>query len=291
VNPGAVDPLEVRARALLRAVPAGVRLAEACLVPIPSGAHNRCWRADTSDGPAFIRLAHREARRFGADWESEWRLLGIASRAGCAPEPWLAVPTEGLLVTEFLAGGPPDADAVAAPAGLERVGRLLQGVHALEPVAAIRRLDFATQAQRLELQRPPHGPVERRLRARAQHVFAQLSAGQRRRAPCHNDVHRANLLDDGRTLRLVDWEYGGVGDPIYDLAGFASHHALGAGQVGLLLEAYGGRIRRARLAAACWAYDYVQWLWHRLAAHLDVPGNPDSARAATELARRLSEPP
>lgn len=287
----AVDPHEARARALLHAVPAGERFAEARFAPIASGAHNRCWRADTADGPAFIRLAHPEASRLGADWESEWRLLDLASRAGCAPVPWLAVPTEGLLVTEFLAGSPPHADTVATPAGLERIGRLLQGVHALEPVAEIRRLDFATQAQRLELRRPPDGRAERRLQARAQRIFAQLSAGRGRAAPCHNDVHRANLLDDGRALRLVDWEYGGVGDPIYDLAGFASHHALGPDQVGLLLEAYGCRDPRVRLAAACWAYDYVQWLWHRLAAHLDVPGNPDSALAATELARRLSEPP
>jgi thiamine kinase len=287
----AADPHEARARALLGTHPGGARLARTSLVPIAGGAHSRCWRADTADGPAFIRLAHPGAVRLGADWESEHRLLGIASDAGYAPAPWLAIPGEGLLVTEFIAGGAPDLEALAAPAGLVRVGELLHGVHALEPEPEIRRLAFATQAAWLESQDPMDGAVERRLRDRARLIFARLDAGQRGVAPCHNDVHRANLIDDGRTLRLVDWEYGGVGDPIYDLAGFATHNALGADQIGLLLAAYGGCDEPARLPAACWAYDYVQWLWHRLAMRLEGSGSAESARAAAQLARRLAEPP
>lgn len=286
----ATDPHEARARALLRAHSVGARLAAAPFVPIPGGTHSRCWRADTVDGPAFIRLAHPGAARLGADWESEHRLLGIASDAGYAPAPWLAIPSEGLLVTEFIGGGVPDLDALTAPVGLARVGRLLRGLHALQPAAGIRRLAFSMQAAWLESQGPADGATERRLRERARGIFARLDAAQRLLAPCHNDVHRANLIDDGHTLRLVDWEYGGVGDPIYDLAGFTSHHALGADRIGLLLDAYGRRDEIERLPAACWAYDYVQWLWHRLAMRLEGTGSAESERAAAELARRLAEP-
>jgi aminoglycoside phosphotransferase (APT) family kinase protein len=285
------DPYESRARALLGTHPGGARLARAAFMPIHGGAYSRCWRADTADGPAFIRLAHPGASQLGADWVSEHRLLGLASSAGYAPVPWLAIPSAGLVVTEFIAGAAPQLAEVVAPGGLTRIGALLRGVHALEPAAGIRRLVFATQAGRLESQRPMDGAVERRLQERSRGIFARLDAAQRVAAPCHNDVHLANLIDDGRMLRLVDWEYGGVGDPIYDLAGFTSHHGLDADQVGLLIDAYGCRIEPARLSAACWAYDYVQWLWHRLAARLDGPVSADSAQAAAALARRLAEPP
>ena len=34
------------------------------------------------------------------------------------------------------------------------------------------------------------------------------------RVPCHNDLLTANFLDDGGRLRLLDWEYAGMNDPL-----------------------------------------------------------------------------
>jgi thiamine kinase-like enzyme len=39
-------------------------------------------------------------------------------------------------------------------------------------------------------------------------------------ALCHNDPYHLNFLDDG-DLWLIDWEYAGMGDSMYDLAGIA----------------------------------------------------------------------
>ena len=35
--------------------------------------------------------------------------------------------------------------------------------------------------------------------------------------PCHNDLLNANFIDDGARIRIVDWEYAGMGDPFFDL--------------------------------------------------------------------------
>ena len=48
--------------------------------------------------------------------------------------------------------------------------------------------------------------------------------------PCHNDLLNANFLDDGERLRIVDWEYAGMGDRFFDLANFSINHELDAGQ-------------------------------------------------------------
>ena len=32
--------------------------------------------------------------------------------------------------------------------------------------------------------------------------------------PCHNDLLNANFIDDGERIRIVDWEYAGMGDPV-----------------------------------------------------------------------------
>jgi hypothetical protein len=158
-----------------------------------------------------VRLAGEEARRLGADWDSELALLRIASGSGLAPAPLLAVPRAGLLVTEYIQHRAP-VEAAAKPARLRRVGALLRAVHGLSSAGGIRILDFATQAGKLEAELDRDAALER-LRARAARVFARLHADRGDAVPCHNDVHDANVLDDGRRLRLVDWEYGGLGTP------------------------------------------------------------------------------
>ena len=126
----------------------------------------------------------------------------------------------------------------------------------------------------------------RRLRARA---AAGVRADPVRRLPlalCHNDLHHLNLIDDGPRLWLVDWEYGGRGNPLFDVAGFLALHDLGRSPTSVFLEAY-GRLRAGDgglLGTARWTFDYVQWLWYRL-RFPDPVG--DDAWYAERLAQRL----
>ena len=57
--------------------------------------------------------------------------------------------------------------------------------------------------------------------------------------PCHNDLLNANFLDDGERLRIVDWEYAGMGDRFFDLANFSINHELDREGRAALLDAYG----------------------------------------------------
>lgn len=40
--------------------------------------------------------------------------------------------------------------------------------------------------------------------------------------PCHLDMWSKNVLDDGQRLWLIDWEYGAMCDPLFDLASLSS---------------------------------------------------------------------
>ena len=67
--------------------------------------------------------------------------------------------------------------------------------------------------------------------------------------PCHNDLLNANFIDDGTRIRIVDWEYAGMGDPFFDLGNFSINHELTPDEDTELLAAYdGGAVRSARLA-------------------------------------------
>ena len=66
--------------------------------------------------------------------------------------------------------------------------------------------------------------------------------------PCHNDLLNANFIDDGARIRIVDWEYAGMGDPFFDLGNFSVNHGLSPAEDAVLLEAYAGDLRPDRLA-------------------------------------------
>lgn len=57
----------------------------------------------------------------------------------------------------------------------------------------------------------------------------------------HNDMLAANLLDDGERLWLIDWEYSGLSNPLFDLANLASNNGLSRDQEDWLLTSYFGR--------------------------------------------------
>jgi len=40
-------------------------------------------------------------------------------------------------------------------------------------------------------------------------------------APCHNDPLCENWLDDKKNFYLIDWEYSGMNDPMFDLGALA----------------------------------------------------------------------
>jgi thiamine kinase-like enzyme len=60
---------------------------------------------------------------------------------------------------------------------------------------------------------------------------------------CHNDMLPANVLDDGRRVWIVDWEYAGMGHPLFDLAGFSANCGYSEEQDIAFLGSYRGEFR------------------------------------------------
>lgn len=60
------------------------------------------------------------------------------------------------------------------------------------------------------------------------------------KAPCHNDPLPVNWLDDKKNFYLIDWEYAGMDDPMFDLAALAIEAELNDDQERFLLQEYFG---------------------------------------------------
>jgi thiamine kinase-like enzyme len=273
-------------RDLLRRCAATRTLADGTYTPIEGGLSNQAWRLDAGGDAWFVRRGHPDALRLGVDRRSECVVLHAVSAAGLAPDVLVCDPPAGLLVTRFIEGRPWQVADIALGDNLRRVAARLRVLHGLEVPSGVQRVDYARQARHLEAGLPAADGLTATLRQRAALAFARINARGCATALCHHDLHHLNLLDDGADMWLVDWEYGGRGDPLLDVAGFLAMHDLGPGPTEAFLKAYGrlGPADLECLGDARWAFDYVQWLWYRSR----FAGAADGAAGRTErLAQRL----
>jgi thiamine kinase-like enzyme len=106
----------------------------------------------------------------------------------------------------------------------------------------------------------------------------------------HHDLLPANFLDDGKRLWLIDWEYGGFGTAMFDLANVAANNSFDETGERLLLETYfegapGEEIARGFYAMKA-ASALREALWGMVSElHLKVPGIDYVAYAAEFFGR------
>jgi thiamine kinase len=224
------------------------------------GGSNRSVRVRSAAGDWVVRLAGTADGTFGINRVAERQVHEAAARAGFAPALVHAEPERGLLVTTFVAGRPLSRDQLRSADGLRLLGARLGELHGLPPPRAVRRLDLhAVLAHYLELEEVAPGPMPREaIAARLRYSLANY----RRSAVafCHNDLHWRNLIAAER-LWFVDWEYGGVGDVLFELAAVIGYHDLDATGRDLLLAAHGGPFDAADVERMCRVFDCLHALW------------------------------
>jgi thiamine kinase-like enzyme len=106
----------------------------------------------------------------------------------------------------------------------------------------------------------------------------------------HHDLLSGNFIDDGKRLWLIDWEYGGFGTAMFDLANLSANGSFSPIDDRHLLEAYfrapvSDAIQRSFDAMKA-ASALRETLWAMVSAiHLAVPGVDYGAHATDYLAR------
>ncbi len=106
----------------------------------------------------------------------------------------------------------------------------------------------------------------------------------------HHDLLPGNFIDDGRRIWLIDWEYGGFGTAMFDLANLSSNATFDEAQDRALLDAYfegkvTDELRRGFVAMKA-ASILREALWAMVSdVHLKTPGVDYQAYAREYLAR------
>ena len=204
----------------------------ATIQPLGGGITNRNFKVDVGGETFVLRVGGKDSELLGINRSAEHAAARVAAELGLAPEVVAFLEPEGCLITRYVDGEVGNVDVAQVGAALRR---LHDGPAFPSRFDSFRVVDayHSTAVARGVAVPPAYEP--------ARELAGQI---ERRRygaplRPCHNDLLNANFIDDGGRLRIVDWEYAGMGDPFFDLGNFAVNHGLDAEGERTLLEVYG----------------------------------------------------
>jgi len=197
----------------------------------------------TVDGESFVlRMGGNETKYLGIDRKIEYECSLLASKIGIAPEPTAFLEPEGYIVARFISGKGILAEEIGTEENIKRVLESMKAYHALEyfpgsfsPFRVAE--EYAKTAHSFNVKLPDK--MEWYLEKSGEIEKAMYREPLKPR-PCHNDLLNGNFIDDGTRIRILDWEYAGMGDIFFDLGNFAVQHEFNDEQDEILLRIYFG---------------------------------------------------
>ena len=220
----------------------------ASVVPLSGGITNHNFKIDVNGQAFVLRMGGAETGLLGIDREVEHQANLRAAEVGLGPDVVAFLPGEGWLVTRFIDGLPIPLEEMRRPHTIRRVAAALHNLHDAAPIPG--RFDPHAVVEEYRREAEAHA-VEVPAAYGAAHAVSERirrTRGPQPVVPCHNDLLNANFLDDGE-IRIVDWEYAGMGDRFFDLANLSVNHEFAAAEDRILLTAYFGKATKARFAS------------------------------------------
>lgn len=209
------------------------------------GLTNLVYRVEAGHQSVIVRIPGEGTGEY-IDRKVEAHNARAAARAGVSPEVIFARPETGLMISYTVqnietmtsdlfnsrAGSP--ARAGAALSKLHNSGETFQFRFELFSmiddylnILSVKDVDLPDGYQDVVTAAEP-----------LKEVFAHANLPL---APCHCDPLCENFLDDGETMWIIDWEYSGMNDPLWDVGDLSVEAGMNAVQDAELMEAYFGR--------------------------------------------------
>jgi len=232
--------------------------------------NNTSWivAADGAREKFVLRLADAViGNHLGIIRAEEAACARAAAAAGIAPELVHYDETTGHMVTRWIERGrvwePSDYQN---PANVTRLVDLLRSMHCVSGLpgasgVVFRRIrDLVATASELSLPAPAH--LEQLLDRLEEIETECAQLAYRPPGLNHNDVWANNVIDDGTRLWLVDREFAGLGDGLYDLASTSMAVEYRQREDQRLLAAYGlGHEYLPALVAMKWVVRLFEAFW------------------------------
>jgi thiamine kinase-like enzyme len=241
-----------------------------------------------------IRMAGNDTHLLGISREVEHAAAVAAAGIGVGAEVVAFLRPEGYLVTRFIEGTPMAALDIHHPQTIARVADSIRRFHEGPAIPGLFIPLRIVEAYRAlaEARGVPIPPEFALAQAIGRRIELALIVNPLEMRPCHNDFLPGNLIDDGVRMRIVDWEYAGMGDPFFDLGNFSINNDLTEAEDAVFLAAYDGATPRpdrlARLVLFRVVSDFREAMWGVLQQGISTLDVDFKAYAAEHFDRLLT---
>jgi thiamine kinase-like enzyme len=256
----------------------GVAVAQDIRIERIGGLTNRNYKISLASERYVLRLAGAGTSEY-IDRAAEAHNARVAAAAGVNAEVLYFEITDGTMLARYIDDSLTMSEAAFKDlARVERAARAFRRMHrCAEPFTG--RFDvFAQIDEYLALLRRNNAKIPdgyEALQKEADAARRVLSERPAAFAPCHNDPLAENFLDAPERMYLVDWEYAGMNDPMWDLGDLSVEAGFGPEQDEALLRAYFEGAppagQRGRVILAKGLCDLVWTLWGLLQVMNDNP--------------------
>jgi thiamine kinase-like enzyme len=219
-------------------------------MPLSGGITNLNYKIDTDSKSYVLRITGADTDKLGIRRDVEHQANLEAGKLGVAPEVVYFIEPEGYLLTRFVNGKRLPPEEIVKPENIIRVVRKIRLFHTRAPELngefnVFRRVEWLTSVSKSNNCKFPFDFDW--IMMKMHQVEEALLKDPYIPTPCHDDLLNLNWLDEDvpgeiGEVRLLDWEYAGMGDIFFDLGNFCHHHRLTDDQVRFLLQEYFGEV-------------------------------------------------
>jgi len=243
-----------------------------------AGLTNRNYKVTTGSERLVLRIPGEGTSEY-INRRHEAVAARVAAEAGVNAEVLFFDENDGLMMTRFV-----DGAATMNGERFKDLGAVARAAQAFRRMHDCGR-SFATQFElfgkmdeyldylRKKHARIPDGYAD--VQRETETVRAALNGRPAALRPCHCDPLAENFLDTGARIFIIDWEYAGNNDPMWDLGDVSVEGGFGPDQDAKLLEAYfGGNAPAAQVGRMVMYKAMCDLLWTLWGVIQVVNGNP-----------------
>ncbi|MBM3126628.1 MAG: phosphotransferase family protein, partial [Chloroflexi bacterium] len=188
--------------------------------PLSGGITNLNFKVDADGKSYVIRLAGDGTQQLGIKRDVEYAANLAAGQLGIAPEVVYFIEPEGYIVTRFVNGKPIPPETIRQPDYIARVVKKIRLFHKRGPALksefnVFRRVEMLSGIAESHQCKFPFDWewIMQKMREVEQALLKDPYVP----TPCHDDLLNLNWLEEEVAgeigeIRLLDWEYAGMGD-------------------------------------------------------------------------------
>jgi len=218
--------------------------------PLSGGLTNENYLVEAGGERYVMRIPGASTELLSIDRANEVHNTMAAAETGIGPRVLEHLRELDVMVLEFIPGATMSAETLQSVHMARRMAESFKRLHSARRF--LHDFDmFRLIETYLRIVDEHHVTIPRGYRERLP-VVAEIERAVRIHAmpavPCHNDLLCENFIDDGTSLRIVDYELSGNNDPCFDLGNTAQEAIFGDDLREILCETYFGRADPRQLA-------------------------------------------